>query len=85
METIPERGQTTCLLKENHLTVLYALGGDHSRTGAKKLLGEMARTALFERTTGQEPSSQQAFRLPPFWNGLQHNPSESVNANIEFM
>ncbi len=31
----------------------------------------MARTALFERTTGQEPSSQQAFRLPPFWNGLQ--------------
>jgi hypothetical protein len=42
-ETIPERGQSAYLLKEDHLAVLYAPG---------------------------ETLLNQAFSLPPFWNGL---------------
>ncbi len=42
-ETIPERGQSAYLLKEDHLAVLYAPG---------------------------ETLLNQAFSLPPEWNGL---------------
>ena len=42
IETIPERGQTTCLFNEDMLA------------GVDK----------------ESPFSQQAFGLPPFWNGL---------------